>query len=248
VESPSPAAAATTKAEALFTQWRRFAYLLVHRWYPTYRGRISFEDFKSAALVGLWKAAEYFDESRGLAFVTYAGACIKNEFLSLVGSLKKEERRHHVFIDHPPKSEQNEEPFPNVLDRGAAAWEEETDKPHDNRSGILFGILNYIRTATPGLLTAAELHVLRGLYLDGKSLTETMQDRKSACVIHRKALRKLRKHFDLPALKNEGRLGNPYSKAGHNRWHRNGRTNPACPHCAVQLTPKQLPGSTTNPA
>ena len=60
------------------------------------------EDLQSVGTIGLCKAAEYFDESKGYNFSTYAHRIILNE---IIGQLRTETKIHqremdgHVFVD-----------------------------------------------------------------------------------------------------------------------------------------------------
>lgn len=77
-----------TKDE-LIEQNMNLAYMLANRYYKMHRGKIEFEEIRSASLLGLVKAADNFDETRGLAFSTFAFTCIKNEILIYLRSNKK---------------------------------------------------------------------------------------------------------------------------------------------------------------
>ena len=65
----------STSQQRLVEDNMKLVYLIVSKDYPTY---IHDEDIISTGLLGLCKAAEKFDESKG-KFSTYAGRCIRNE-------------------------------------------------------------------------------------------------------------------------------------------------------------------------
>jgi RNA polymerase sigma factor (sigma-70 family) len=52
-------------------------YFLINRYYPTF---IQDEDLAQCGMIGLCKAADKFDETKGITFSTFAASCILNEF------------------------------------------------------------------------------------------------------------------------------------------------------------------------
>lgn len=197
----------TSEQLQLFNQWRRLAFMIARRWARIYHPAILIEDFESFALIGLYEAVQTFDAAKGIPFVNWAGQKIKWKFLQLTANLRKEKSHRFKFIDHAGE-EENGEPRENALDRYTAEVEERTSNPHDHQKSMAFDLLNYIRTAKPGLLTATELTVLRDVYIDGKSLTEISKTRQASCATHKKALRKLRKFFGICQPAKEARLPN----------------------------------------
>lgn len=77
-----------TKDE-LVTKNIKLAYMLANRYYKMNNEKVEFEEIRSVSLLGLVKAADNFDESKGLAFSTFAFTCIKNEILMYIRSNKK---------------------------------------------------------------------------------------------------------------------------------------------------------------
>lgn len=58
-----------------------------------------FDDFVQIGTIGLIKAAESFDESKGITFATYASRCIKNEIFMF---LRKEKKvKDNISLDEP---------------------------------------------------------------------------------------------------------------------------------------------------
>lgn len=75
--------------EELVEKNMKLAYMLANRYYKLYGGKIEFEEIRSVSLLGLVKAANSFNESKGLAFSTFAFPCIKNEILIYLRMNKK---------------------------------------------------------------------------------------------------------------------------------------------------------------
>lgn len=74
--------------EKLFNTNTRLAYKVLSK----YRNAVSetlFEDLKQESLLGLWKAANSFDESKGFAFSTYAFRVINNQILMYLRGINK---------------------------------------------------------------------------------------------------------------------------------------------------------------
>lgn len=60
---------------------QKLAYEIVHRYREKVKAFIEYEDLKSIALLGLVKAANTFDSSKGNTFSTYAFRVIENQIL-----------------------------------------------------------------------------------------------------------------------------------------------------------------------
>lgn len=58
------------------------------------------EDLVSEGFIGLIRAAEKFDESRGVKFVSFAATCIHNQILMAVRKLRKQ-AEHETSLDAP---------------------------------------------------------------------------------------------------------------------------------------------------
>lgn len=75
--------------EELIKQNMKLAYMLANRYYKVCHTKVEFEEIRSASFLGLVKAANSFDEDKGLAFSTFAFTCIKNEILIYLKSVRK---------------------------------------------------------------------------------------------------------------------------------------------------------------
>lgn len=64
----------------------KLAYKLANKYYKMYNNRFEYEEIRSVSFLGLVKAANSFDESKGLAFSTFAFTCIKNEIIYYIRS------------------------------------------------------------------------------------------------------------------------------------------------------------------
>lgn len=71
----------------------RLAYRLANKYHKLFGGMFEFDELRSVSLLGLTQAARNYDETRGIAFSTFAYACIKNEILRYY-----EENRKHLNI------------------------------------------------------------------------------------------------------------------------------------------------------
>ena len=72
----------------------KLVYFTINKHYPTY---INDEDVTSEGMVGLCKAAKYYDESKG-EFSTYAVMCIKNTISNYL--VKQNSRIKPLSIDY----------------------------------------------------------------------------------------------------------------------------------------------------
>lgn len=67
----------------------KLAYMLANRYYKKFGGTIELDDLCSISLLALTKAARSYDETKGVAFSTFAYVCIKNEIIFYYRSNKK---------------------------------------------------------------------------------------------------------------------------------------------------------------
>lgn len=72
--------------EELFEKNTLMAYKIANRYRTNYINE--YEDIKQEALLGLWKACQTFDDSRG-CFSTYAYPCISNTINIYIRSIRK---------------------------------------------------------------------------------------------------------------------------------------------------------------
>ena len=75
--------------EELFNNNTRLAYKVLSKYRKTVSEAETFEDLKQEALLGLWQAANSFDESKGFAFSTYAFRVINNQILMYLRGINK---------------------------------------------------------------------------------------------------------------------------------------------------------------
>lgn len=73
-------------AKELFDKHTNFAYKLASKYFNYPKER---EDIIQQALLGLWIAAENFDENKGTKFMTFAGICINTSILRYLRKVKK---------------------------------------------------------------------------------------------------------------------------------------------------------------
>lgn len=72
--------------EQLFNENINFAYSIANK-YMNYS--LEIEDIRQQALMGLWKAAMIYDETRGFKFITLANTVIRNSINTYLRSIKK---------------------------------------------------------------------------------------------------------------------------------------------------------------
>jgi len=72
--------------EKLVNDNEKLAYKVAHRFIP--KTMVDFEDIKQMALIGLYKAAKGFDDSKGVKFSTFAFRVISNEVLQEMRKFK----------------------------------------------------------------------------------------------------------------------------------------------------------------
>ncbi len=77
--------------EEMFEKNRNLVYFFVNKHYPKCRND---EDVIQTGFLGLWKACQNFDKSRGIKFSAFATKCILNE----IGMLMKMQNKHIEVI------------------------------------------------------------------------------------------------------------------------------------------------------
>jgi len=75
-----------SKIEKLVNDNEKLAYKVAHKFTP--KVMVDFDDIKQMALIGLYKAAKSFDESKGVKFSTYAYRVATNEVLQEMRKFK----------------------------------------------------------------------------------------------------------------------------------------------------------------
>lgn len=83
--------------QELFERNMSFAYWFINRYFPALVGD---EDIAQIAFIGLWKACNLYDESKG-KFTSLASICIRNE---IIMELRKQNARadlYRVHLDDP---------------------------------------------------------------------------------------------------------------------------------------------------
>jgi RNA polymerase sporulation-specific sigma factor len=153
------------------------------------------EDLISAGTVGLIKAIDTFDYSKGSRLVTYASRCIENELLMMLRHDKKRLREISLYEPIGTDKEGNELNLMDIINEDSLDVID--DMIHDYHIDVLPG---YIESA----LTPREQTILAMRYgLDGRS-ARTQKDvaerlnisRSYVSRIEKRALHKLRKALD----------------------------------------------------
>ena len=153
------------------------------------------EDLLSIGTVGLIKAVDSFDDSKGIRLGTYAARCIENELLMHFRAGKKTAKEVYLY---DPIGTDKEGNAINLLEIIEAEEEDYTDR-YERKEKL---------SVLPGLLAAnleereREILVLRyGLY-GGRELTQReiadrfAISRSYVSRIEKKALRKLREEYE----------------------------------------------------
>lgn len=79
----------------------------------------NFEEYFSAGQIGLIKAANTFDESKGIKFSTYAGKCIGQEILHKMYYQNRNKRKHNYnLISFDENVGDTETTFYEIIDSG----------------------------------------------------------------------------------------------------------------------------------
>lgn len=95
------------------------AYILKKHFHST---GIEYDDLFQIGCVGLVKAANHYDASRGRAFTTYATTCIANEVLMEIRRRKREYGLNIVSFDRPISADESiflADIIPDSVDIGA---------------------------------------------------------------------------------------------------------------------------------
>ena len=85
----------------------------------------NFEEYFSAGQIGLIKAANTFDENKGIKFSTYAGKCIKREIYKQIEYKKKDKRKcSYIHQSLDEKLGDTEATYYEIVDSGVKVEEE----------------------------------------------------------------------------------------------------------------------------
>lgn len=91
----------TKDREQLILDNEKLAYTVLWSYYPKFKGVIELDDAKGYCLLGLVKAAELYDETKGIEFSTFAYTCIRNELLYEIRKLNKIPKDLLVSLETP---------------------------------------------------------------------------------------------------------------------------------------------------
>ncbi|MEA5084371.1 MAG: sigma-70 family RNA polymerase sigma factor [Lachnospiraceae bacterium] len=80
-------------AKELFSENIKFAYWVLNRYYPGY---VNNEEAKQICLIGLWRACQAYDTSKGGKITTIACICIQNQMRLFFRGVKKNNRFQYV--------------------------------------------------------------------------------------------------------------------------------------------------------
>lgn len=82
----------------LVKKYQRLIWRIVHS--KTTPGRKQFlDDAYSQGLIGLIKAVDTYDETKGIKFITYLYYCVRNEVTSELKRLSKHSKNEHLWLD-----------------------------------------------------------------------------------------------------------------------------------------------------
>ena len=80
-------------AKELFSENIKFAYWVLNRYYPGY---VNNEEAKQICLIGLWRACQAYDTSKGGKITTLACICIQNQMSMFYRKEKRNNRFQYV--------------------------------------------------------------------------------------------------------------------------------------------------------
>ena len=95
-----------SKRDRLILDNQRLVYYLYEQLSKTDIVKNNKDDIVSEGMLGLIKAADTFDETKGFQFCTYAGLCIRNAMLMYIRKLNK--HWHKEVSLYTPIGEDNE--------------------------------------------------------------------------------------------------------------------------------------------
>lgn len=150
------------------------------------------EDYISIGIIGLIKAIDTFDDSKGIRITTYASRCIDNEILMAIRGSKKQSREMYLSDSVNTDREGREI---HLLDIITEPQEDFCDR------FVIEDDIRTLREAMSKLLDTRELEILRMRYgfTCGKELTQRevadrfQISRSYVSRIEKKAITKLRK-------------------------------------------------------
>lgn len=82
----------------LFEENMKLVYYIARR-YKTKSNALYFEDYVQEGMLGLWRASNTYDSSKGYTFATYASTCITNNILMYFRKFNRPIYRHLVSYD-----------------------------------------------------------------------------------------------------------------------------------------------------
>jgi RNA polymerase sporulation-specific sigma factor len=152
------------------------------------------EEYISIGVIGLIKAIDSFDSSKGIRLATYATRCIDNEILMTLRTNRKLMRE--VFLNEPigQDKEGNEIHLMDILI---------SEDAEPGETLIHSELLELLEEATQAVLTPRELEIIRLRYGLGCREHTQMEISKKFDIsrsyvsrIEKKAIEKIRRYFD----------------------------------------------------
>lgn len=90
---------------------KKLVYFIINKYYPERRND---EDIIQVGMIGLWKAIELFDESKGYKFSTFATTVIRNAIKQELRSEKTDSRRANLDCNQLFQEEDEEQMYEEV--------------------------------------------------------------------------------------------------------------------------------------
>ena len=153
------------------------------------------DDLISIGTIGLIKAIDTFDMSKGIRLATYASRCIENELLMLLRSEKKQSKEVYLYEPIGADKEGNEINLLDIIESVDIDIVEDLELKQNVK--ILYGLIN-------GVLTTREKQIIMLRYGLGECREVTQREiaaslnisRSYVSRIEKKALRKLKDSFE----------------------------------------------------
>ena len=90
---------------------KKLVYFIINKYYPERRND---EDIIQVGMIGLWKAIELFDESKGYKFSTFATTVIRNAIKQELRSEKTDSRRANLDCNQLFQEEDEEQMYEEI--------------------------------------------------------------------------------------------------------------------------------------
>lgn len=153
------------------------------------------DDLISIGTIGLIKAIDTFDMSKGIRLATYASRCIENELLMLLRSEKKQSKEVYLYEPIGADKEGNEINLLDIIESVDIDIVEDLELKRNVK--LLYNLLNEVLTEREKQIIMLRYGLGNGKEVTQREIAASLNiSRSYVSRIEKKALRKLKESFE----------------------------------------------------